>query len=115
VIPGEDAVIDGEVVKTHRTDLKRPWHLVRRLAGLDGVHIHDLRHSHAAVAVASNVSLRLIGGLLGHSSEKTSARYAHLSDDPLRDAAEKVGTRIADALDGKVTPTAEVTALPKRK
>jgi len=91
-------VIPGEAPDTHRTDLKRPWNMVRRLAGLADVRIHDLRHTVGAVAVASNLSLRIIGGLLGHASEKTSARYGHLSENPVRDAADKVGARISEAL-----------------
>ena len=84
-------VIPGDLAGSHRTDLKRPWTMIRRLAGLQEVHIHDLRHTTASVGVASNLSLTLIGGLLGHKSQQTTQRYAHLSDDPLRDAAEKVG------------------------
>ena len=92
-------VIPGELPGTHRTDIKRPWNMVRKLAGLHDVHIHDLRHTTASVAVASNVSLALIGGLLGHKSQQTTQRYAHLSDDPLRDAAEKVGARVQRAME----------------
>lgn len=99
-------VVPGERPGTHRTNIKRPWSMVRRLAGLQDVHIHDLRHTTASVAVASNVSLALIGGLLGHKSQQTTQRYAHLSDDPLRDAAEKVGARIQRAMEqpGEFTP-----------
>lgn len=91
-------VIPGLLPGSHRADLKRPWNAIRSLAGIEDVHIHDLRHTVGAVAVAGNVSLRLIGGLLGHASEKTSARYAHISDNPIREAAEIVGERISKAL-----------------
>lgn len=92
-------VIPGELPGKHRIDIKRPWNMVRKLAGFHDVHIHDLRHTTASVAVASNVSLALIGGLLGHKSQQTTQRYAHLSDDPLRDAAEKVGARVQRAME----------------
>lgn len=98
-VEGNPYVVPGDLPGAHRTNIKRPWTMIRRLAGLEDVHIHDLRHTTASVAVASNVSLTLIGGLLGHKSQQTTQRYAHLSDDPLRDAAEKVGARIQQAMD----------------
>lgn len=98
-LAGNPHVIPGLLPGSRRADLKRPWRAIRSLAGINDVHIHDLRHTVGAVAVASNVSLRLIGGLLGHSSEKTSARYAHISDNPIREASEIVGERISKALE----------------
>ena len=35
-----------------RSDLKRPWSLVTRHAGLEGLRLHDLRHSYASVSAA---------------------------------------------------------------
>lgn len=60
-------------------------------AKLTGVRIHDLRHSFASFAVADGASLFLIGKLLGHASARTTERYAHLSGDPLQDAAAAIG------------------------
>jgi site-specific recombinase XerD len=50
------------------------------IQGVDNVRIHDLRHSFASIAVASGMSLPMIGKLLGHSQPQTTARYAHLAD-----------------------------------
>jgi len=55
--------------------------------------------------------LPLIGALLGHANVSTTARYAHLFDDPLRRATEQVGATIANA--GK-TSSAEVVPLKGR-
>jgi integrase len=71
-----------------RTD--RDWGIIRAAAGLDGVRFHDLRHSFASLLVGQGLSLPIIGRMLGHSKPATTARYAHLADAPLRDAAEKV-------------------------
>lgn len=60
-------------------------------AGLTDVRIHDLRHSFASLLVARGASLPIIGALLGHTRTETTARYAHLADDPLRAATELVG------------------------
>jgi hypothetical protein len=51
---------------------------------------------------SGGASLPLIGALLGHSQPATTARYAHLFDDPQRAAVERVGAVIVNA--GKPTP-----------
>ena len=53
---------------------------------MDNFRIHDLRHSHASILVSQGHSLELIGALLGHTQQSTTARYAHLKRDPLRKA-----------------------------
>jgi integrase len=73
----------------HLTDLKGPWAKVSQLADLSGVRIHDLRHSFASHLVSSGVSLPIVGKLLGHTQPQTTARYAHLADNPLREAANR--------------------------
>ena len=59
------------------------------------VRIHDLRHSFASILVSAGASLPLIGQMLGHTQVQTTQRYAHLFDDPMRDAAETVGKVIS--------------------
>ena len=80
--------------------LQSAWERIRARAGLDNVRVHDLRHAFASVAVAAGESLYLTGKLLGHSRPETSARYAHLGDDPLKAAADRVSQRVAAALAG---------------
>jgi len=65
------------------------------------VRLHDLRHSFASLSVNGGASLPMIGALLGHSQVSTTARYAHLADDPLRKVNDKAGERAARALRGK--------------
>ncbi len=59
------------------------------------VRVHDLRHSFASILVSAGASLSLIGKLLGHTQVQTTERYAHLFDEPMRDAAEVVGTFVS--------------------
>jgi integrase len=66
-------------------------------AKLEGVRIHDLRHSFASFAIADGASLFLVGKLLGHASARTSERYAHLSGDPLQDAVTAIGESLMPA------------------
>ncbi|MGA8434662.1 MAG: tyrosine-type recombinase/integrase, partial [Methyloceanibacter sp.] len=77
------------------------------------MRLHDLRHSFASVAASGGQSLIVIGKMLGHSQPATTARYAHLADDPVREASNAVGTRIAAAMDGgnggAINPLAKTT------
>ena len=59
--------------------------------------IYDLRHTFASVGAGGGLSLQIIGRLLGHTQMRTTQRYAHLADDPLREAAAKIGAAIAGA------------------
>ncbi|HKT18366.1 MAG TPA: tyrosine-type recombinase/integrase [Stellaceae bacterium] len=76
--------------------------------GLLDVRLHDLRHSFASVGAAGGLSLPMIGALLGHRQAATTLRYAHLSADPMRAAADAIGERIAAAMRGT---SAEVAML----
>ncbi|HBI19090.1 MAG TPA: integrase, partial [Brevundimonas sp.] len=64
-------------------------------AKLEGVRIHDLRHSFASFALADGASLPMIGKALGHANSRATERYAHLSDDPVRALAERIGERFS--------------------
>ena len=79
-----------------------PWHRIRTRAGLPDLRLHDLRHSFASFLVNKGVSLYVVQGLLGHANTRYTQRYAHLTPDTLRDAAETVGTVIAGA--GRSSP-----------
>ncbi len=69
-----------------------PWTRIRKRAGLEGVRLHDLRHSYASFLVNEGVSLYVVQGLLGHTQPRTTQRYAHLAQETLLDAAEVVAT-----------------------
>jgi integrase len=75
--------------------------------------IYDLRHTFASTGAGSGLSLPVIGRLLGHANPATTQRYAHLADDPLRRAADQIGSTIANA--GKGGSEADnVEAMRKR-
>lgn len=98
VIAGAKA---GTPEEKPRSDLNAPWRAVLARAGLEGVRLHDLRHSFASVGVGSSMGLPIIGKLLGHTQAATTARYAHLDTDPLRKAADAIGAHISGAMGGK--------------
>jgi integrase len=70
------------------------------MAGLRDFRLHDLRHTFASHAAKGRESLPMIGKLLGHRCIKSTARYAHLDDAHLIDAADEIGRAIELALAG---------------
>jgi integrase len=99
-VDGNPFVIVGGKEGRCLVNLEKPWRRVRKAALLNDVRLHDLRHSHASVGAAAGLSLPLIGALLGHSQPATTARYAHLADDPVKAAAELIGERLTAAMVG---------------
>ena len=95
---GNPWVIVGTAEGSHLTDLQKPWRRVRKAAGLDDVRIHDLRHTFASEAVMAGESLPMVGKILGHTQTQTTARYAHLADDPLQGASERIATSLKQAM-----------------
>ena len=87
--------------------LRKAFNRVLEQAGIDGLRIHDLRHSFASFAIADGASLFLVSKLLGHSNTRVTERYAHLSNDPLQSAVEKIGKRFA-ATNGNIEGGGEV-------
>lgn len=93
----------------HRVEIRDAWEAICAAAGIveevegktasgksvkilrPSARIHDLRHTYASVLASAGLSLPIIGALLGHSQPATTARYAHLLDDPLRQATERAG------------------------
>jgi integrase len=108
-------VIAGTSVDNPRSDLKKPWRAVASRAGLTGVRIHDLRHTHASVGAGAGLGLPIIGKLLGHTQSATTQRYAHLDNDPLKKASENIGSRLAAAMGEVKTPRSNVTDIAKAK
>jgi len=110
----------------HRVEAKGHWAKICKAAGIvttlkvttkDGrertvtrhsARPHDLRHTHASVMASSGKSLLLIGAALGHTQAATTARYAHLFQDPLREAAEQVGAVVTGR------PSAEISSVKER-
>ncbi len=88
-------VFPGLKANEHLKEIKRLWYAARYAAKLDGVRIHDLRHSFASVPATSGESLLVLRSLLGHKRASTTERYAHLADDPVKRAANRAAGDIA--------------------
>lgn len=95
-VPDNPWVIAGRVKGTHMKNLNAPWGVVRARANLADVRIHDLRHSFASRALALGESLPMIGKLLGHKRAQTTARYAHLARESVKEAAARTAASIGE-------------------
>ena len=71
--------------------LDRFWCGLRVEAELDDVRLHDLRHTHASIALRRGETVLAIGKLLGHASPETTLKYTHSADAMAIDAAETMG------------------------
>ena len=109
--PAPDALVCRTRTGLPLRNLSRDWGIVRAAAGIADVRRHDLRHTFASVALNAGVSLAHVGAMLGHKSQQTTARYAHVADDALRAAVERTG----DAIAASVAAGANVVRLPMRQ
>ena len=98
-VEGNPYVIVGTKEGACLQDLQKPWRRVRKAAGLEDVRIHDLRHTFASEAVMGGESLPMVGKILGHTQAQTTARYAHLADDPLQSVSDRVASSLKKAMD----------------
>ncbi len=102
-IEGNPYVFCGHKPGQPIIELRKSWKRVCMVAEIDNVRLHDLRHTHASVAIAAGYSLPVIGSLLGHTQPQTTARYSHLSESPARIASESVGEHLNRVMSGKGT------------
>lgn len=87
-------VIPGAVKGKPLVNLQKPWRSIRKLAGLEDVRIHDLRHTFASIGAGMGMSLHMLGRLLGHTQAATTSRYAHLAQTPVQAAADAIGVEL---------------------
>ena len=92
----------------HRLDIDDAWGVLRKTANIPDVRLHDLRHTYASVLASAGLSLPVIGALLGHATPVTTHRYAHLFDDPLRQATERASAIIIGAVPAAIVPIMKV-------
>ncbi len=90
LFPGDAFHLDGTPKDQPIQDIRNFWASIQRQAGIRNVRVHDLRHTFASLLVSGGASLEMIGKLLGHSQMRTTQRYAHLADDPLRAGVDSV-------------------------
>lgn len=75
--------------------LKTGFRRAREAAGLPDANFHDLRHSCASLLINFGTPLEVVRDILGHSTVKTTERYAHLLIDRQREALNKLSGAIS--------------------
>ena len=100
-LPDNPWVIAGAGPGARLSNLNNAWLVIRARADLEGVRIHDLRHSFASRALALGESLPMIGKMLGHRKVQTTARYAHLARDSVKASAARIAESLRADLAGE--------------
>ncbi len=97
----ETLVLPGRKNGQPMSDLKRPWTRLQKAAGIEDVRIHDLRHSYGSIGAAMNLGAPILKEILGHTDIRTTSKYMHLGNDPIKAGNEAIGSLIASRLEGK--------------
>lgn len=84
----------------HLVNIDKPWRRIRKAAGMPDLRIHDIRRSVGSLMADANMSLTIIGSVLGHSKPSTTAIYARLGTKPAADALQKYGDRVLAVING---------------
>jgi integrase len=66
------------------------WRRLRDRSGVEQFRFHDFRHDFATKLLRVTGNLRLVQKALGHASIKTTERYAHVLNDEVAEAMERV-------------------------
>ena len=81
----------------HLINPRKVWVRITKAAGVDDLHIHDLRRSQASWQAALGFSLAIIGKALGHADLKSTQIYSRLQLDPVKEAVSKASDAMLDA------------------
>ena len=104
-------VFPGQNGAGHLQNMKRAWGRIRVKAGIHDVRFHDLRRTVGSWLAGSGESLHLIGKVLNHHDVSTTAIYARLNLDPVRQALERNATKMLEA----TVPPRTSAVMPKAR
>ena len=101
VADGRAWVFPGRHGKGHLTDIRKPVAKVFTAAGLEGVRLHDLRRTFGSWQAANGSSELLIGKSLGHRNSRSTAVYARLTLEPVRESVERATDAMRDVVEAE--------------
>lgn len=81
----------------HLEEPKRGWQRIIERANIKDLRIHDLRRSLGSWQASTGASLSIIGKSLGHKNVATTAIYARLNLDPVRESVETATAAMLEA------------------
>jgi integrase len=96
-LDGNPYIIVGKNPGCHLVNIDKPWQRIRKQAGVEDVHIHDLRRTVGSWLAQSGNSLHLIGQVLNHSNVSTTKIYARFGQDQVANALNNHGEQILNA------------------
>jgi integrase len=70
--------------------VKTYWRRLCKDAGITGLRFHDLRHDFGTKLLRETGNLKLVQRAMNHATITTTTRYAHVLDDEVADAMERV-------------------------
>jgi integrase len=106
-------VFPGSGKSGHLIEPKKGWKRILERAGIEDLRIHDLRRTLGSWQAKTGASLVTIGKSLNHKNQNTTAIYARLDLDPVR---ESVNTAISAMMEaGGLKKTADVLPLQRKK
>lgn len=108
-----DYVFPGNGAKGYLISPKKGWKRILRHAKLKDLRIHDLRRTMGSWQASTGASLAIIGKSLGHKDLATTAIYARLNLDPVRQAMETATNAMLSS--AGVTSPAQVHQLRSAK
>jgi len=89
-------IICGKLPGQHLKNLRSAWIRVRAAAGLTNLRMHDLRRTVGSWLVRDGASLHLVGAVLNHKDQKTTAGYAYFQTQDRQAALDRHGEKIID-------------------
>ncbi len=94
-LPNKEGYVFKSVVKGKRiTVVRHVWKKICKIADIKNIRVHDLRHTYASLAIHQGFSLPIISKILGHADTRTTERYAHLHDDPVNQAVDRIDQQL---------------------
>ena len=76
---------------SHSNFRRRVWLPALAAVGLEGVHLHDLRHTGNQLTANAGANPRELMARMGHDSERAALIYLHSSRERQRALADAVG------------------------
>ena len=113
-VKGNPHILVGVKAGAHLVNINKAWRRIREAAGVEDVRLHDLRRTVGSWLAQAGNSLHLIGRVLNHSTQATTAVYARFAQDHVREALEAHSKRVLGVA-GKIPPATVEAIKPKSK